>query len=131
MAKAEEKTVIYKSAWWKRVPKPRRMTEEEIYAAALSDPDAQPLTEAELKRMKRVAPIKRLRWKLGLSQEKFAERYRIPIGTLRDWEQRCYEPQGIAETYVQLIAANPASTARMLKRGAEEAATGGERKNVQ
>jgi hypothetical protein len=31
---------------------PRPMTEEQIMAAALSDPDAQPLTEEDLKRMK-------------------------------------------------------------------------------
>ena len=28
-----------------------------------------------------------IRRALGLSQEEFAARYRIPIGTLRDWEQ--------------------------------------------
>jgi hypothetical protein len=30
------------------------MTDEEITVAALSDPDAQPLTEEQLKRMRRV-----------------------------------------------------------------------------
>ena len=33
-----------------------RMTEEEIYKAALDDPDAQPLTEEQLKHFKRVNP---------------------------------------------------------------------------
>ncbi|SBS28970.1 hypothetical protein MSP8887_01012 [Marinomonas spartinae] len=32
------------------------MTEEELHEAALSDPDAQPLTEEQLKRFKRVNP---------------------------------------------------------------------------
>ena len=44
------------------------MTEEEIEAAARSDPDAQPLTEAQLKRMRRVPFAKHVRWKVGLSQ---------------------------------------------------------------
>jgi len=33
-----------------------KMTEEEIHNAALSDPDAQPLTEEQLKNFKRVNP---------------------------------------------------------------------------
>jgi putative transcriptional regulator len=62
------------------------MTEEEIYAAALSDPDAQPLTEADLARMKRVSRAKTIRRVLQLTQEEFAARYHIPLGTLRDWK---------------------------------------------
>jgi DNA-binding transcriptional regulator YiaG len=46
-----------------------------------------PLNAGELRAMKRVAPIKRIRWQLGLSQEEFASRFEIPIDTLRDWEQ--------------------------------------------
>ena len=34
----------------------REMTEEEVHAGALSDPDAQPLTDAELKQFKPVNP---------------------------------------------------------------------------
>jgi putative transcriptional regulator len=37
------------------------MTEDEVHAAALADPDAQPLTDADLARMKRVPRIKTLR----------------------------------------------------------------------
>ncbi len=33
-----------------------KMTEEELHEAALSDPDAQPLTEEQLKLFKRVNP---------------------------------------------------------------------------
>jgi putative transcriptional regulator len=35
----------------------RPMTEEEIHAAAQSDPDAQPLTDTDLARMKRVSRV--------------------------------------------------------------------------
>ncbi len=34
----------------------RKMTDEEVHEAALSDPDAQPLTEEELKKLKPVNP---------------------------------------------------------------------------
>ncbi len=36
--------------------KMREMTEDEVHEAALSDPDAQPLTEDELKQFKPVNP---------------------------------------------------------------------------
>jgi putative transcriptional regulator len=42
--------------------------------------------------MVRITLVKRLRIELGLSQVEFAERFHIPVGTLRDWEQRRYEP---------------------------------------
>jgi putative transcriptional regulator len=62
------------------------MTEAERHLAAISDPDAQPLTEDDFRRMKRTPRAKIIRRALGLSQEDFAARYHIPIGTLRDWE---------------------------------------------
>lgn len=85
----------------------RPMTEEEIYEAALSDPDAQPLTDADLARMKRVSRVKIIRRALQLTQEEFAARYHIPIGTLRDWEQGRSEPDQTAKAYLKVIAANP------------------------
>jgi putative transcriptional regulator len=62
----------------------RPMTEAEVHAAALNDPDAQSLTDEALARMKPVPRAKTLRRALGLTQEEFAGRYHIPIGTLRD-----------------------------------------------
>jgi putative transcriptional regulator len=72
------------------------MTEAQRHAAAINDPDAQPLTEEDLARMKRTPRAKIIRRALGLSQEDFAARYRIPIGTLRDWEQGRVEPDQAA-----------------------------------
>ena len=83
------------------------MTEEEKHAAAISDPDAQPLTEEDFKRMKRVPRAKTLRRALGLSQEEFATRFHIPIGTLRDWEQGRAEPDQAARAYLKVIATAP------------------------
>lgn len=85
----------------------RHMTEEEIYAAALDDPDAQPLTDADLARMKRVSRVKIIRRALWLTQEEFAARYHIPLGTLRDWEEGRSEPDQTAKAYLKVIAANP------------------------
>ena len=45
------------------------MTEEEKHVAALSDPDAQPITKEKWERMKRVPRKKTIRRALRLSQE--------------------------------------------------------------
>src|SRR5262245_45564951 len=90
------------------------MTEEEVEAAARSDPDAQPLTEAQLKRMRRVPFAKHVRWKVGLSQAEFARRFQIPIGTLRDWEQWRSEPDQAALAYLKVIAADARFVERAL-----------------
>jgi putative transcriptional regulator len=90
------------------------LSDEEIHKAALSDPDARPLTRRQLARMKRIAPVKRLRVELGLSQAEFAERFHIPIGTLRDWEQRRSEPDQAAQAYLKVIAADAQFVERAL-----------------
>lgn len=92
------------------------MTDDEVLAAAVSDPDARPLTPADLKRMKRVPQVKIIRRALGLTQEEFSERYRVPLGTLRDWEQGRSEPDQPAKAYLQVIAAEPNTTAKVLER---------------
>jgi putative transcriptional regulator len=70
----------------------RPMTAVEVEAAAAADPDARPMTVEELHRAKRVPRVKTLRRALGFTQEEFAVRYQIPLGTLRDWEQGRTEP---------------------------------------
>jgi putative transcriptional regulator len=92
----------------------RPMTEEEIYAAALSDPDNPPRTQEQLKRMKRVPRVKTIRRALGLTQEEFAARYHIPLGTLRDWEQGRTEPDQPTRAYLQVIATDPEGVRRAL-----------------
>jgi putative transcriptional regulator len=82
------------------------LREADILKAARSDPDAQPVDEAVLKRMKR-PKAKVVRQALGLSQEEFAERFKIPVGTLRDWEQGRVEPDQAARAYLMVIARNP------------------------
>ncbi len=93
---------------------PRPMTAEEIESAARSDPDAQPLSETDLKRMKRTPQAKIIRRALDLTQEAFALRYRIPLGTLRDWEQGRAEPDQPTRAYLTLIARDPEHVNRTL-----------------
>lgn len=90
----------------------RALTDEQIHEAALSDPDAQPIplgSEEELARvgLHHVVNTRKLRYRLGLTQEAFAARYRIPVGTLRDWEQRRKMPDAPARAYLLVIEKNP------------------------
>lgn len=93
----------------------RPMTETEVTTAALADPDAQPLTDEDMKRMKRVPRTKALRRALALTQEEFAIRFHIPIGTLRDWEQGRCEPDQPARAYLTVIARDPDAVQRALE----------------
>lgn len=91
------------------------MTDAEIHEAALTDPDNPPLTEEQLSRMRRVSRAKFIRRQLGLSQDEFARRFRIPIGTLRDWEQHRTEPDQAARAYLAVIEREPDAVARALE----------------
>jgi putative transcriptional regulator len=90
------------------------MTSEAIEKAANSDRDAKALTEADLKRMKRSPQAKVIRRALELTQEEFAVRFHIPIGTLRDWEQGRAEPDQPTRAYLTIIARDPDRVNRML-----------------
>ena len=96
-------------------PPMRPMTDEEVEAAALSDPDCPPLTEEELARLKPVSRVKRLRWALHLSREEFASRYGIPLDTIRDWERGQSEPDQTSSAYLHVIAADPEMVERLLQ----------------
>jgi putative transcriptional regulator len=91
------------------------MSEEQIHAAALDDPDAQPLTPEDFKRMKRTPRAKIIRRALGLSQEEFAARFHIPLGTLRDWEQGRKDPDAAARAYLIVIGRNPSAVTEALR----------------
>jgi putative transcriptional regulator len=91
------------------------MSEAERQAAALSDPDAQPVTPDNEKLMKRTPQVKIIRRALGLSQEEFAARFHIPLGTLRDWEQSRKEPDAAARAYLTVIARNPKAVTEALQ----------------
>ena len=85
----------------------RPMTASAIVRAALADPDALPLSSIDLRRMKRTPQAKIIRRALGITQEEFAARYHIPLGTLRDWEQGRAYPDRPAQAYLKVIARDP------------------------
>lgn len=95
------------------------MTDDEVLAAARSDPDTQPLTPEQLAKMRRVSRVKVLRQRLGMTQAEFAQAFHLPITTLRDWEQRRSTPDAPARALLLAIERDPAVMRRLL---AEKAA---------
>jgi putative transcriptional regulator len=92
------------------------MTEEEIEANALADPDNPPLTPEELARMRPVPNPRRIRERLKLTQEQFAETFEVPLGTLRDWEQGVSYPDRSARTLLRVIDMDPDAVINALAR---------------
>ena len=98
---------------------PPRRTDEEIEAAVASDPDAAPiLREGELEALLvREAErdkwgMTRLRRRLGVAQFVFADRSKIPLNLLRDWEQGVGEPDQATKVLLAVIATDPELAAR-------------------
>lgn len=91
------------------------MSEEERHQAAVSDPDAQPANEARLARARRLPSVRALRQKLNLTQEEFAARFHLPLGTVRDWEQGAHRPDKAAQVLLTVIARDPDAVARALE----------------
>ena len=56
-----------------------------------------------------------IRRALDLTQEEFAARYHIPLGTLRDWEQGRAEPDQATRAYLTVIARDPEGVQRALQ----------------
>ena len=58
--------------------------------------------------------VRAARIKLGLSQDKFAEAFRISPSTLRKWEQGSRHPQGPAQVLLAVIDKEPEAVKRAL-----------------
>lgn len=89
------------------------MTEDEIAAAALADPDAQPIPDEQLAKARRPALAKVVRQRLVMSQEMFASTYGIPLDALRAWERHETLPTAAELTYLRLIEREP-ETAKLV-----------------
>ena len=91
------------------------MTDEEITAAAESDPDNPPLTDEELERVRLARWVQAVRARTGMSQPRFAEVYRINVGRLRDLEQGRTQPDSAMRAYLTVIAREPEAVERALR----------------
>ena len=97
---------------WERVD---AMTDAEVEANALADPDNPPLTAAELQQMRPAPNTREIRTRLHLTQEQFAAQFHLPIATVRDWEQGRREPDTAARNLLRVIARNPQAVMEALR----------------
>lgn len=61
-----------------------------------------------------VPDVRAIREKLGLSQQAFAGAYRIPLATLKGWEQGRRQPDATASAYLSVIAGMPDAARKAL-----------------
>jgi putative transcriptional regulator len=59
-----------------------------------------------------------IRSRTGLSQEAFAKRIGVSVGTLRNWEQGRRKPDGPARVLLSLLERDPAIVERTLSKAA-------------
>lgn len=90
------------------------MTDAEITGAAAADADNPPLTAGELDRMEAANAVRRVRARTGLSQDRFAARYHISVGRLRDLEQGRTRADSALLAYLAVIDREPEAVARAL-----------------
>ena len=92
---------------WARL---RSKTNDQVQGEAGADPIALPVEDRKsgsLGPVGRVSLAKRIRWSLRMSQAEFAKTFRIPLGTLRDWEQHRRDPDETTQAYLEVIAREP------------------------
>lgn len=81
-------------------------------AADPADTEDFDVTAQALDRGQRARLIRKTRTGLGLSQTEFAKRFRVPVGTLRDWEQARATAPDFAIAYVRVIGRHPDMVAK-------------------
>lgn len=85
-------------------------TDEDIDRQIAEDADVAPDMSDFIAAMR----VRMVRRKLKLTQAQFAQRFRVPLGTLRDWEQGRREPDAPAVALLRIIEREPAAAMRAL-----------------
>ncbi len=62
-----------------------------------------------------VPDVRAIREGLGLSQQAFSSAYRIPLATLKGWEQGRRQPDATASAYLSVIAHLPREARDVLR----------------
>jgi len=86
-----------------------------ILPADPTDAEDFDVTAEALDRGQRARMIRQTRTALGLSQTEFANRFHVPVGTLRDWEQARATPPDFAIAYIKVIASDPKAVEKALE----------------
>ena len=100
---------------------PPRRSDAEIVAAVGTDPDQAPVgarprwSAPGWMRRRATCTACCACGALGIGQIEFANRYRLALGTLRNWEQGRSEPDQSAKVLLAAISADPDGVARAAK----------------
>jgi len=65
-------------------------------------------------RVAKPVDIKAVRNRLGKTQGQFSEEFKLPVGTVRDWEQHRREPDTGSRVYLSMIEADPEGVKKIL-----------------
>jgi putative transcriptional regulator len=68
--------------------------------------------------LRRRVDVSAIRARTGLSQETFARRIGVSVGTLRNWEQGRRKPDGPAKVLLSLLERDPGIVERTLSKAA-------------
>jgi len=92
------------------------MTKSAFNKIAAGLEDAIAYQQGDTSRARAASPmdVKAVRSLANKTQAEFANAYRIPVATLRDWEQGRRQPDAPARALLAVIAADPVAVERML-----------------
>jgi putative transcriptional regulator len=82
--------------------------------AGINDVTAYAKGDETRARIVRPVNIKALRERIGRTQGEFSKDFKLPIGTLRDWEQHRREPDTGPKVYLSMIDADPEAVIKIL-----------------
>jgi len=85
-------------------------------AGGLTDAIAYAAGDTSKGRVAASPDVKAIRAKTRLSQAKFAARLRVPVATVRDWEQHRRTPDAPARTLLGMVDADPKAALELLDR---------------
>lgn len=77
---------------------------------------AQGNTEGAVVHRPRPVDVRKLRRKLGMTQERFAATFGVGLGTLRHWERGDRKPRGPALALLNVVEKNPEAVLEALSR---------------
>jgi putative transcriptional regulator len=85
--------------------------------AAMAEAAAHATGKGEVARIHtiEVPDVRAIREALGLSQQAFSSAYRIPLATLKGWEQGRRQPDATASAYLSVIAGMPQQAREILR----------------
>ena len=87
----------------------------EKIAAGLADAIAYAEGDTARGRVTAGPDVKAIRTKTRLSQAKFAAKLRVPVATVRDWEQNRRSPDAPARTLLGMVDADPKAALALIE----------------